>query len=132
MVDDFQNPIPANYPVPAPYQGALTAGVGILSSTLSNLTFSGISNANVNFPAGTQVNILTTSGTATGWNPGVYQVQSATSNTVVIPYVTTSANQISNATYGFTISPVWLTTTAGNQNGPEYLLSLTAIARTTQ
>ena len=131
LVDDQQNPLPTNFPVPVPYQGALTAGVGILSSTLSNLTFSGISNANVNFPTGTRVNIVTTSGTATGWNPGVYQVQSATSNTVIIPYVTTSANQISNATYGFTIQPVWLTTTAGNQNGPEYTLTLTAIARTT-
>lgn len=132
LVDDFQNPMPTNYPVPAPYQGALTAGVGILSTTLSNLTFSGISNANTNFPAGTQVNILTTSGTAAGWNPGVYQVQSATSNTVVVPYVTTSANQISNATYGFTISPVWLTSKAGNQNGPEYQITLVGIARTTQ
>jgi hypothetical protein len=132
FVDDFQNPIPTNYPSPAPYQGALTAGVGILSTTLSNLTFSGISNANVSFPAGTQVNILQTSGSAPGFNTGVYQVQSATSNTVVVPYVTTSANQISNATYGFTISPVWLTSTAGNQNGPEYTIVFTGIARTTQ
>jgi len=132
LVDDQQNPIPANYPVPVPYQGALTAGVGILSSTLSNLTFSGISNANTNFPAGTQVNILQTSGSASGWVPGVYQVQSATSNTVVVPYVTTSANQISNATYGFTIAPVWLTSKAGNQNGPEYQITLVGIARTTQ
>ena len=131
FVDDLGNPIPSNFVVPAPYQGALTPGVGILSTTLSNLTFSGISNANTNFPAGTQVNIVTTSGTATGWNPGVYQVQSATSNTVVIPYTTSNANQISNATYGFTIQPVWLTTLAGNQNGPEYTLTGYAIARTT-
>jgi len=131
LVDDQGNPIPTNYPVPAPYQGAPTAGVGILSTTLSNLTFSGISNANTNFPTGTQVSIVTTSGSASGWTPGVYQVQSSTSNTVVIPYITTSASQISNATYGFTIQPVWLTTTAGNQNGPEYYLTLMGIARTT-
>ena len=130
LVDDQQNPLPRNYPVPAPYQGNV-AGTGILSTTLSNLTFSGISNANVTFPTGTQVSIVTTSGTATGWYPGVYQVQSATSNTVVIPYLTTSANQISNATYGFTIQPVWVNSTAGNQNGPEYILTLAAIARTT-
>jgi hypothetical protein len=132
LVDDQQNPLPTNFPVPAPFTGALPTGTGILSSTLSNLTFSGITSASTIFPAGTQVNILTTSGTAAGWNPGVYQVQSATSNTVVVPYVTTSANQISNATYGFTISPVWLTSTAGNQNGPEYTIVFTGIARTTQ
>jgi len=131
LVDDQGNPIPTNYPVPAPYQGAPIAGVGILSTTLSNITLSGISNANTNFPAGTQVSIVSTTGNPSGWNPGVYQVQSATSNTVVIPYLTTSASQISNATYGFTIQPVWLTSTAGNQNGPEYYLYMTGIARTT-
>ena len=131
LVDDLGNPLPTNYPVPAPYQGAPTAGTGILSTTLSNITLSGIANANTTFPTGTQVSIVTTSGTATGWNPGVYQVQSSTSNTVVIPYLTTSANQISNATYGFTIQPVWLTSTAGNQNGPEYTLIMAGVARTT-
>jgi len=131
LVDDQGNPIPTNYPVPVPYQGAPTPGVGILSTTLSNLTFSAIANANVTFPTGTQVSIVTTSGSAAGWTPGVYRVQSATSNTVVIPYLTTSASQISNATYGFTIQPVWLTTTAGNQNGPEYSIQLNGIARTT-
>jgi hypothetical protein len=131
VVDDQGNVLPSNYPVPAPYQGAPTAGVGILSTTLSNLTFSGISNANVTFPAGTQVSIVTTSGSAAGWNPGVYQVQSSTSNTVVIPYLTTSSNQISNASYGFTIQPVWQTSLAGNQNGPEYTINLIGIARTT-
>ena len=131
LVDDLGNPMPTNYPVPAPYQGTPTAGVGILSTTLSNLTFSAISNANVTFPTGTQVNILTTSGSAAGWNPGVYRVESSTSNTVVIPYLTTSASQISNAAYGFTIQPVWLTSTAGNQNGPEYFITMSGIARTT-
>jgi len=131
LIDDQQNLIPTNFPVPVPYQGALPTGTGILSSTLSNLTFSGISNANVNFPAGTQVNILTVSGTATGWTPGVYQVQSSTSNTVVIPYLTTSASQISNASYTFTIQSVWQTSLTGNQNGPEYQLTFCAIARTT-
>ena len=131
IVDDQGNLIPTNFPVPVPYQGTPTAGTGILSSTLSNLTFSGISNANVTFPAGTQVNIVAVSGTATGWNPGVYQVQSATSNTVVIPYLTTSSNQISNASYTFTIQPVWQTSLTGNMNGPEYLLTFCAIARTT-
>ena len=131
IVDDQGNLIPTNFPVPIPYQGAPTAGTGILSSTLSNLTFSGISNANVTFPAGTQVNIVTVSGTATGWTPGVYQVQSSTSNTVVIPYLTTSASQISNASYTFTIQPVWQYSTTGNMNGPEYTLTLCAIARTT-
>jgi len=131
VVDDQGNVLPSNYPVPAPYQGAPTAGVGILSTTLSNITLSGISNANTTFPTGTQVSIFTTTSNPTGWNPGVYQVQSSTSNTVVIPYLTTSANQISNATYGFTIQPVWLTSTAGNQNGPEYTINLVGIARTT-
>ena len=131
MVDDLGDPIPTNYPVPAPYQGNPTPGVGILSTTLSNLTFSAIANANVTFPTGTQVSIVTTSGSAAGWTPGVYKVESATSNTVVIPYLTTSASQISNATYGFTIQPVWLTSIAGNQNGPEYSLVLNGIARTT-
>ena len=131
LVDDQGNPIPTNYPVAVPYQGAPTTGTGILSTTLSNITLSGIANANTNFPAGTQVSIVTTTSNPTGWNPGVYQVQSATSNTVVIPYLTTSASQISNATYGFTIQPVWLTSTAGNQNGPEYYLTMTGIARTT-
>ena len=131
FVDDLGNPIPTNYPVPVPYQGAPTPGVGILSTTLSNLTFSAIANANVTFPTGTQVSIVTTSGSAAGWTPGVYKVESATSNTVVIPYLTTSASQISNATYGFTIQPVWLTSTAGNQNGPEYSLVFNGIARTT-
>jgi len=131
LVDDLGNPLPTNYPVPAPYQGNPTAGVGILSTTLSNLTFSAIANANVTFPTGTQVSIVTTSGSAAGWTPGVYKVESSTSNTVVIPYLTTSASQISNATYGFTIQPVWLTSTAGNQNGPEYNLIFPGIARTT-
>lgn len=131
FVDDLGNPIPTNYPVPVPYQGNPTPGVGILSTTLSNLTFSAIANANVTFPTGTQVSIVTTSGSAAGWTPGVYKVQSTTSNTVVIPYLTTSASQISNASYGFTIQPVWLTTTAGNQNGPEYVLTMNGIARTT-
>jgi len=131
FVDDQQNPLPTNFPVPAPYTGALPTGTGILSSTLSNLTFSGITSASTIFPAGTQVNILTTSGTATGWNPGVYRVQSSTSSTVTIPYLTTSANQISNASYGFTIAPVWQYNTTGNQNGPEYIISFTAVARTT-
>jgi len=131
MVDDLGNPMPTNYPVPAPYQGAPTPGVGILSTTLSNLTFSAIANANITFPTGTQVSIVTTSGSAAGWTPGVYKVESATSNTVVIPYLTTSPSQISNATYGFTIQPVWLTSTAGNQNGPEYSLVFNGIARTT-
>jgi hypothetical protein len=131
IVDDLQNPIPTNFPVPAPYQGALPTGTGILSTTLSNLTFSAISNANVTFPTGTQVNILTTSGSAAGWNPGVYRVESSTSNTVVIPYLTTSASQISNAAYGFTIQPVWQYSLTGNQNGPEYQITFSAIARTT-
>jgi len=131
LVDDQNNLIPTNFPVPVPYQGALPTGTGILSTTLSNLTFSGISNANVNFPAGTPVNILTVSGSATGWTPGVYQVQSSTSNTVVIPYLTTSASQISNASYTFTIQSVWQTSLTGNQNGPEYQLTFCAIARTT-
>ena len=131
LVDDQQNPLPTNFPVPAPFTGALPTGTGILSSTLSNLTFSGITSASTIFPAGTQVNILTTSGTATGWNPGVYQVQSSTSSTVTIPYLTTSSNQISNAAYTFTIGPVWQYNTAGNQCGPEYSISFTGIARTT-
>jgi len=131
LVDDQNNLIPTNFPVPVPYQGNPTAGTGILSTTLSNLTFSGISNANVTFPAGTTVNILTVSGSATGWTPGVYQVQSSTSNTVVIPYLTTSASQISNASYTFTMQPVWQTSLTGNQNGPEYQLTFCAIARTT-
>jgi hypothetical protein len=131
LLDDLGDPIPTNYPVPAPYQGAPTPGVGILSTTLSNLTFSAIANANVTFPTGTQVSIVTTSGSPGAFTPGVYKVESATSNTVVIPYLTTSASQISNATYGFTIQPVWLTSTAGNQNGPEYSIQLNGIARTT-
>ena len=131
LLDDLGDPIPTNYPVPVPYQGDPTAGVGILSTTLSNLTFSAIANANVTFPTGTQVSIVTTSGSAAGWTPGVYKVESSTSNTVVVPYLTTSASEISNATYGFTIQPVWLTSTAGNQNGPEYTLQMTGIARTT-
>jgi hypothetical protein len=131
IVDDVGNLIPTNFPVPVPYQGALPTGTGILSTTLSNLTFSAIANANVTFPTGTQVNILTTSGSAAGWNPGVYRVQNSTSNTVVIPYLTTTSNQISNATYGFTIQPVWQTSLTGNMNGPEYQLVFTAIARTT-
>lgn len=131
FVDDQQNPLPTNFPVPAPFTGTLPTGTGILSSTLSNLTFSGITSASTIFPAGTQVNILTTSGSAAGWNPGVYRVQSSTSSTVTIPYLTTSANQISNATYGFTIAPVWQYNTVGNQCGPEYILQFSAIARTT-
>ena len=131
MVDDQGNPIPTNWPVPAPYQGALIAGVGIQNTTTSNLTFSGISNANVTFPTGTQVNILSVSAAPSGWNPGVYQVQSSTSNTVVIPYTCASVSQISNAASTFTIIPVWLTTKAGNQNGPEYYCTLASIARTT-
>ena len=131
IVDDQGNLIPTNWPVPAPYQGALIAGVGIQNTTTSNLTFSGISNANVTFPTGTQVNILSVSSAPSGWNPGVYQVQSSTSNTVVIPYTCASVSQISNAASTFTIIPVWLTTKAGNQNGPEYNMVMTAIARTT-
>jgi hypothetical protein len=131
IVDDQQNPLPTNFPVPAPFTGTLPTGTGILSSTLSNLTFSGISGASTTFPAGTQVNILTLTGTANGWNPGVYQVQSSTSSTVTIPYVTTSANQISNAAYTFSIGPVWQYTTTGNQCGPEYTLIFSGIARTT-
>lgn len=131
IVDDQQNLIPTNFPVPIPFQAALPTGVGILSTTLSNLTFSGISNANVDFPTGTQVNILTTSGSAAGWFPGVYRVESSTSNTVVVPYLTTTSNQISNATYGFTIMPVWRYSLTGNQNGPEYQITFSAIARTT-
>ena len=131
LVDDQGNLIPTNWPVPAPYQGALIAGVGIQNTTTSNLTFSGISNANVTFPTGTQVNILSVSSAPSGWNPGVYQVQSSTSNTVTIPYTCASVSQISNAASTFTIIPVWLTTKAGNQNGPEYTMVLTSIARTT-
>ena len=131
MVDDQGNPIPTNFSVPAPYQGALIAGVGIQNTTTSNLTFSGISNANVTFPTGTQVNILSVSAAPSGWNPGVYQVQSSTSNTVVIPYTCASVSQISNAASTFTIIPVWLTSKAGNQNGPEYYFTLTGISRTT-
>lgn len=133
LVDDQQNPLPTNFPIQAPYQGTRIAGIGILSTTLSNVTLSGISNANVTFPAGTQININYVSGTVpAGWYYGVYQVQSSTSNTITIPYLTTSANQISNANYGFSIYPTWINSTAGNQNGPEYQLTLTAIARTTQ
>jgi len=131
LVDDQQNPIPTNFPVPAPYTGTLPTGTGILSSTLSNLTFSAISNASTIFPAGTQVNILTLTGSASGWNPGVYQVQSSTSNTVTIPYLTTSSNQISNATYTFSIAPMWQYNTSANQSGPEYQMTLIGIARTT-
>jgi hypothetical protein len=131
MVDDRGNPIPTNFPVPVPYQGALIAGVGIQNTTTSNLTFSGISNANVTFPTGTQVNILSVSAAPSGWTPGVYQVQSSTSNTVVIPYTCQSVGQISNVASTFTIIPVWLTTKAGNQNGPEYYFTLSAISRTT-
>jgi hypothetical protein len=132
IVDDQQNLIPTNFPVPIPFQAALPTGTGILSTTLSNLTFSGISNANVNFPTGTQVNILTAlSSPPAGWNPGVYRVESSTSNTVVIPYLTTTASQISNASYTFTIMPVWRYSLTGNQNGPEYQLVFSAIARTT-
>jgi len=131
IVDDQQNLIPTNFPVPVPYQGALIAGVGIQNTTTSNLTFSGISNANVTFPTGTQVNILSVSAAPSGWNPGVYQVQSSTSNTVVIPYTCASVSQISNAASTFTIIPVWLTTKAGNQNGPEYNITMSAISRTT-
>jgi hypothetical protein len=131
LVDDQQNLLPTNFPVPAPFTGTLPTGTGILSSTLSNLTFSGITSASTIFPTGTQVNILTTSGTAAGWNPGVYQVQSSTSSTVTIPYLTTSSNQISNAAYTFTIGPVWQYNTAGNQCGPEYSISFSGIARTT-
>jgi hypothetical protein len=131
LVDDQQNPLPTNFPVPVPYAGALPTGTGILSSTLSNLTFSGITTASTTFPTGTQVNILTLTGTATGWNPGVYQVQSSTSSTVTIPYITTSANQISNAAYTFSIAPVWQYTTSTNQCGPEYQMTLIGIARTT-
>ena len=131
IVDDQGNLIPTNFPVPAPYQGALVAGVGIQNTTTSNLTFSGISNANVTFPTGTQVNILSVSAAPSGWTPGVYQVQSSTSNTVVIPYTCQSVGQISNAASTFTIIPVWLTTKAGNQCGPEYTMVLTSIARTT-
>jgi len=131
IVDDQGNLIPTNFPVPVPYQGALPTGVGILSTTLSNLTFSGISNANVTFPTGTRVNILTTSGSPGAFYPGVYQVESSTSNTVVIPYLTTTPSQISNATYGFTIAPCWQYSLTGNQNGPEYQMIFSAIARTT-
>jgi hypothetical protein len=131
IVDDVGNPIPTNFPVPVPYQGALPTGVGIESTTLSNLTFGGIANANVDFPTGTQVNILTTSGSPGAFYPGVYRVESSTSNTVVVPYLTTSASEISNATYGFTIAPCWQYSLTGNQNGPEYQMTFTAIARTT-
>jgi len=131
IVDDQQNPIPTNFPAPIPFQGALPTGVGILSTTLSNLTFSGISNANVTFPTGTQVNIVTTSGSPGAFNPGVYRVESSTSNTVVIPFLTTTPSQVSNATYGFTIAPCWQYSLTGNQNGPEYQMIFTGIARTT-
>jgi hypothetical protein len=131
IVDDVGNPIPTNFPVPVPYQGALPTGVGIESTTLSNLTFGGISNANVDFPTGTQVNILTTSGSPGAFYPGVYRVESSTSNTVVVPYLTTSASEISNASYGFTIAPCWQYSLTGNQNGPEYQMIFSAIARTT-
>ena len=131
IVDDQGNPIPTNFPAPVPYQGALSTGVGILSTTLSNLTFSGISNANVTFPAGTQANILNVSGVITGFNAGVYRVESSTSNTVVIPYLTTTPSQISNAAYTFTIAPCWQYSLTGNQNGPEYQMIFSAIARTT-
>jgi hypothetical protein len=131
IVDDLGNPIPTNFPVPVPNQTALSAGTGILSTTLSNVTLSGISNANVTFPAGTQANILNVSGVISGFNAGVYRVESSTSNTVVIPYLTTTSNQISNATYGFTIAPCWQYSLTGNQNGPEYQMIFSAIARTT-
>jgi hypothetical protein len=131
IVDDVGNPIPTNFPVPVPYQAALSTGTGILSTTLSNVTLSGISNANVTFPAGTQANILNVSGVITGFNAGVYQVESSTSNTVVIPYLTTTPSQISNAAYTFTIAPCWQYSLTGNQNGPEYQMTFTAIARTT-
>lgn len=131
IVDDVGNPIPTNFPVPVPYQAALSTGTGILSTTLSNVTLSAIANANVTFPAGTQVNILNVSGVITGFNAGVYRVESSTSNTVVIPYLTTTPSQISNAAYTFTIAPCWQYSLTGNQNGPEYQAVFTAIARTT-
>jgi hypothetical protein len=131
IVDDVGNPIPTNFPVPVPYQAALSTGTGILSTTLSNVTLSAIANANVTFPAGTQVNILNVSGVISGFNAGVYRVESSTSNTVVIPYLTTTSNQISNAAYTFTIAPCWQYSLTGNQNGPEYQMIFTAIARTT-
>jgi len=131
IVDDLGNPIPTNFPVPVPNQTALSTGTGILSTTLSNLTFSGISNANVTFPTGTQVNILTASGSPGAFYPGVYRVESSTSNTVVIPYLTTTPSQISNAAYTFTIAPCWQYSLTGNQNGPEYQATFCAIARTT-
>jgi hypothetical protein len=131
IVDDQQNPIPTNFPVPVPYQAALSTGTGILSTTLSNVTLSGIANANVTFPAGTQANILNVSGVITGFNAGVYRVESSTSNTVVIPYLTTTPSQISNAAYTFTIAPCWQYSLTGNQNGPEYQITFSAIARTT-
>jgi len=130
LIDDQQNPIPTNFPVPVPYVGTIPTGTGATSTTLSNLTLSGIANANTTFPAGTQVNILTLTNAPTGWNPGVYQVQSSTSNTVVIPYTTSNANQINSSNFTFSIAPCWLTSTAGNQNGPEYTLTFTAIGRT--
>jgi len=131
IVDDQGNLIPTNFPVPIPFQAALPTGVGIESTTLSNVTLSGISNANVTFPTGTQVNILTTSGSAAGWFPGVFRVESSTSNAVVIPYLTTTPSQISNASYGFTIAPCWQYSLTGNANGPEYQIVFSAIARTT-
>ena len=131
LVDDQQNPIPTNFPVPIPYVGALPTGTGATSTTLSNLTLSNISSASTTFPAGTQVNILTLTNAPTGWFPGVFQVQSSTSNTVTIPYTTTSSNQINSSNFTFTIGPVWLTTKAGNQCGPEYVLIMNGIPRTT-
>ena len=131
FVDDQQNPIPTNFPVPIPYIGVLPTGTGATSTTLSNLTLSNISSASTTFPTGTQVNILTLTNAPTGWFPGVFQVQSSTSNTVVIPYTTTSSNQINSSNFTFTIQPVWLTTRAGNQCGPEYVLNMFGIPRTT-
>ena len=132
LLDDKGDLIPLNWAVPAPFSGVQTTGVGIQNTTTSNLTFSGISNANTRFSNG-QIVQFTTTTPPTGWFPtsNAYQIQSTTSNTISIYYKCPAINTISNATTTFTVFPAWRTDSSGNMSGIEYQMAFAGTALVT-